>query len=132
MPRIALAVAALLVAGCSAAGRPARDAQATHDRSHGAASRPAAPAQRALDLPPIRHGPLPGYLLIADRNNNRAIIVSPAKWIVWSSPKLHEPDDAFFVPGYRAIITNEEFDQTLTEISLSSRRRIWRYGHEAV
>ena len=30
------------------------------------------------------------------------------------------------------MITNEEFNDTLTEISLRSKRRVWRYGHDAV
>jgi outer membrane protein assembly factor BamB len=94
-------------------------------------SRPG-PAQTILHLPPIRRGPLPGYLLIADRDNNRALIVSPSKRVVWSAGGLRGPDDAFFTPGYRSVITNEEFNDTLTEMSLSTRRRVWRYGHDAV
>ena len=80
----------------------------------------------------IRRGPLPGYLLIADRNNNRAIIVSPAKKVVWERDGLHGPDDTFFTPGYRGVITNEEFNDTLTEVSLKTRTALWRYGHDGV
>ena len=90
------------------------------------------PAQRVLGLPPVPRGPLPGYLLVADRDNNRALLVSPSKRVVWRSPPLRGPDDAFFTPGYRSIITNEEFNDTLTEVALRSRRRIWRYGHDQV
>src|SRR5436853_6037957 len=122
----------LLVAGCSAAGghvvatkRAAARAPSVHRPRPG-------PAQRVLQLPPVARGPLPGYLLIADRNNNRVLIVSPSKRVVWTSPQLHGPDDAFFTPGYRAVITNEEFNDTLSEVSLATRRRIWRYGHDAV
>jgi len=93
---------------------------------------PPGPAQRALGLPPVPRGPLPGYLLIADRNNNRALIVSPSKRIVWQDEGLRGPDDAFFTPGFRSIITNEEFNDTLTEVSLRTKARIWRYGHDAV
>ena len=93
---------------------------------------PPGPAQTVLHLPPIRRGPLPGYLLIADRDNNRALIVSPSKRVVWSAGGLRGPDDAFFTPGYRSIITNEEFNDTLTELALSTRRPVWRYGHDAV
>jgi outer membrane protein assembly factor BamB len=74
-------------------------------------------------------GPLPGYLLIADRNNNRTLIVSPRKKVVWSYDGLRGPDDAFFAPGWKAMITNEEFNDTLTEVSLRTRRTIWSYGH---
>jgi hypothetical protein len=75
---------------------------------------------------------IPGYLMIADRNNNRVLIVSPSKRIVWRVGNLRGPDDAFFTPGYRSIITNEEFNDTLTEVSLAGKQKIWRYGHDAV
>jgi hypothetical protein len=52
--------------------------------------------------------------------------------VVWLASGLRGPDDAFFTPGYRSIITNEEFNDTLTEVSLAGKRRIWRYGHDAV
>jgi outer membrane protein assembly factor BamB len=45
---------------------------------------------------------------------------------------LSQPDDAFFTPGFRTVITNEEFDDTLTEISLKRRNVVWRYGHAGV
>ena len=85
-----------------------------------------------LRLPRIPRGPLPGYLLIADRNNDRAIIVSPAKKIVWERDGLRGPDDTFFTPGYRGVITNEEFNDTLTEVSLKTKTALWRYGHDGV
>jgi hypothetical protein len=75
---------------------------------------------------------VPGYVLIADRNNNRVLIVSPAKKVVWAATNLRGPDDAFFTPGYSSIITNEEFNDTLTELSLRTKRRIWHYGHAGV
>jgi hypothetical protein len=71
-------------------------------------------------------------MLVADRDNNRALIISPSKRVVWRSLPLRGPDDAFFTPGYRSIITNEEFNDTLTEVSLRTRRPIWRYGHDQV
>ncbi len=45
---------------------------------------------------------------------------------------LPQPDDAFFTPGYGSVITNEEFDDTLTEVSLRRRAVIWRYGHASM
>ena len=89
-------------------------------------------SRSAARLPPIARGVLPGYLLIADRDNNRAIIVSPSKRIVWQADGLRGPDDTFFTPGYRSVITNEEFNDTLAEVSLRTRKRVWRYGHDAV
>ena len=99
------------------------------------------PAQR-LGFPALKPGPVPGYLMIADRNNNRIIIVSPAtKKIVWQFPRpgdvrpgqsFHDPDDAFFTPGYTAISTNEEYNQQIGEISIKSHRLVWTFGHAGV
>jgi hypothetical protein len=89
------------------------------------------PAQK-LGLPPVKLGPVPGYVMIADRNNNRIIMVSPSKKIVWVKTGLHDPDDAFFTPGYKSISTNEEYNQTMALIGVRSRRIEWSYGHAGV
>jgi hypothetical protein len=86
------------------------------------------PAQK-LGLPPVKPGPVPGYVMIADRNNDRIIIVAPSKKIVWRAGGLHDPDDAFFAPGYRSISTNEEYNQTMALIGVRSHRVEWSYGH---
>ena len=61
-------------------------------------------------------------MLIADRNNDRILLVSPSQRIVWRFPRpgdvrpgqsFNDPDDAFFTPGYRLISTNEEYNQTM-------------------
>ncbi len=96
-----------------------------------AALAPPTPAQK-VGFPPVKPGPVPGYVMIADRNNNRIIIVSPAKKIVWEMDGLHDPDDAFFTPGYTSISTNEEYNQTMALIGVRSRRVDWSYGHANV
>jgi hypothetical protein len=85
-----------------------------------------------LRLPVVRSRILPGYLLVADRNNDRVILLSPDRRIVWQRTGFRQPDDAFFTPGYRGVITNEEFDETLTQISLRTKRVVWRYGHAGI
>src|SRR5262249_48409490 len=85
-----------------------------------------------LRLPLVRSRILPGYLLLADRNNDRVILLAPDHHIVWQRTGLQQPDDAFFTPGYRGVITNEEFDDTLTQLSLRTKRIVWRYGHAGV
>jgi hypothetical protein len=70
--------------------------------------------------------------MIADRNNNRIILVSPSKKVVWKIDGLHDPDDAFFSPGYRSISTNEEYNQTMALIGVRSHRVEWSYGHPGV
>jgi hypothetical protein len=100
------------------------------------------PVLALLDLPAVPAGSkLPGYLMIADRDNNRLIIVNPAKQIVWRFPPgrgsgppsiLSEPDDAFVSANGRYISTNQEFNETIKLITLSTHPRIvWRYGHAA-
>ena len=98
----------------------------------GTVTRASRSRERVLGLPPVHSRFVPGYVLVADRNNNRVLIVSPAKKVVWAATNLRGPDDAFFTPGYRSIITNEEFNDTLTELSLRTKRRIWHYGHAGV
>ena len=84
---------------------------------------------------------MPGYVLIADRNNNRLLIVSPTGHIVWRFPhpgdvrrgeSFHDPDDAFFAPGYGRLVTNEEFNDAVVQIDLRTRRIVWSYGRPGV
>jgi len=132
-------VAAIVAGGCGSTHHAQQDRAPKHAARPsaraphaGTGPRPSLPAQRVLGLPPVAAGPLPGYLLIADRNNNRVLIVSPSKHVVWQATGLRGPDDAFFTPRFRSVITNEEFNDTLTELSLKTHARIWRYGHDAI
>ena len=139
----------LVAAGCGgsagsrvAASKPPaavvrHPATVTHHRRH---VRPT-PAQIALGLPPVPPGPVPGYVMIADRNNNRILIVSPSGQIVWRFPhpgdvrpgqSFHDPDDAFFAPGYKRLVTNEEFNDSVAQIDLRTRRIVWSYGRAGV
>lgn len=92
------------------------------------------PVLARLGLPPLKgSSPLPGYLLIADRDNNRLIIVNPRKQIVRRFPRLPGPDDAFVSADGRYVSTNEEFSETIMVLTLARRPRIvWRYGHRGV
>jgi hypothetical protein len=101
------------------------------------------PVLTRLGLPRLTGAsPLPGYLMIADRDNNRIIIVNPDKRLVWRFPEHGDlapgqqfggPDDAFLSANRTSIITNEEFSDTVAVISLSRRPRIvWDYGHQDV
>ena len=136
--------AALLAAGCGAHRPAARTIAAPKTpvgRRIQKAPVPSSPAKRLLGLPPVPRGPVPGYVLIADRNNDRLLIVSPAKRVVWSFPRpgdvrpgqsFHDPDDAFFTPGYREISINEEFNETASVIDVHTHRIVWSYGHAGV
>ena len=81
---------------------------------------------------------LPGTLLIADRGNNRLLMVDTAGHVVWQFPRPGDlrpgqvfagPDDAFFTPDGRYIVTNQEETQTLGIVDYRHHRLVWQYGH---
>jgi outer membrane protein assembly factor BamB len=85
--------------------------------------------------------PFDGKLLIADRGNNRLLLVDTQKRVLWSFPSaslprpalgFYFPDDAFFVKHGAAIITNEEDQDTILELAYPSGQVIASYGHPNV
>lgn len=74
---------------------------------------------------------LPGDVLIADRSNNRLLVVDPQGRIVWSfgnASTLPLPDDAFFSANGRQIVATEEDVDRIALIDVAKRRVVWRYG----
>ncbi len=77
---------------------------------------------------------LPGDVLIADRSNNRLLVVDPRGRVVWQFPRpgdgvsLPLPDDAFFSSDGRRIVATEEDVDVVSVIDVASRRVVWRYG----
>jgi hypothetical protein len=85
--------------------------------------------------------PFTGQLLIADRGNDRLILVDAARHVLWSYPSktrpaptggFYFPDDAFFIRHGTAIISNQEDNHTIVEIAFPSGKVIWQYGHPMV
>jgi sulfocyanin len=114
---------------------PTAQAPVTDIRSSGHLPPPAAPAAEG---PAAAGTALPGNVLIADAGNNRIIEVTPDKRIVWEFPRpgdlapgqsFVDPDDAFYTPGGRTIITNEEDNQTIAVIDYATHKILWEYGH---
>jgi hypothetical protein len=124
---IAVVVRALGVAGNGSSPAPQRPAAADTSNSGGA----------TVTLPPPP-APFPGYLLIADRGNNRLLLVDGAKHILWHYPhgKPSYPfrfdDDAFFSHDFSQIITNQEEQHTLEILSFPEGQVVWHYGHPNV
>jgi DNA-binding beta-propeller fold protein YncE len=81
---------------------------------------------------------LPGPVLIADRDNNRLVEVSPQGQVLWRFPargdlapgqSFRVPDDAFFSADGRQVIATQEDDDVISVIDPASSRIVYRYGH---
>jgi len=79
-----------------------------------------------------------GRLLIADRGNNRLLLLDPRMHVVWRYPSpgmprdplgFYFPDDAFFTGHGTAIISNQEQNDTIVVIAYPSGKIVWSYGH---
>jgi hypothetical protein len=140
--RTVVAVIAVALAGV-VSGAIALD-EARRDRAEALPSPPdsppitASPSSPSHGEPRLRApGPIPGYLLIADRGNDRMLLVDGNKHILWRYPRPGHPpsmpfnfdDDTFFTPGWRGVISNQEEQQTIEEISFPGGRVTWHYGH---
>jgi DNA-binding beta-propeller fold protein YncE len=80
---------------------------------------------------------LPGDILIADRRNNRLLIIDPQGRVRWEFPRPGDlapgqtflvPDDAFFSPDGRSIVVTQEDDYVISVISLATSKVVYRYG----
>jgi hypothetical protein len=118
---------AWLVGGESGGSQVAAVQMITQNRSFGTAGAPGAGSPY-----------FGGKLLIADRGNNRLLLLDPADQVVWRFPSAATgndphgfffPDDAFFVRHGTAIISNQEENETVQEIAYPSGKVIWWYGH---
>ena len=110
----------------------------------GNASPAAAPPTRQLAqaLRPARGAaPLPGALLIADRGNDRMLLVNAKHRILWRFPTgrdlaagthLYFNDDGFVEPGGKAIVANEEEAHTIISVNIKTHALTHLYGTPGV
>lgn len=82
-------------------------------------------------------------LLIADRGNNRMLVLDDTGTVTWTYPNppsmppppgpkgFYFPDDTFFIHHGTAILSNQEENETLVEIGYPSGKVLWTYGHPA-
>jgi len=77
-------------------------------------------------------------LLIADRGNNRLLVLDAAMDVTWRYPsaaaprdplRFYFPDDAFFTNHGTAIISNQEENETIIKLAYPSGKILWSYGH---
>ena len=72
-------------------------------------------------------------VLIADRGNNRVLLISAQKQILWEydfaglKPRSGA-DDAFFADGGKSIVVNLEHEQVVEVIDIASKAVTWSYG----
>jgi hypothetical protein len=85
--------------------------------------------------------PFAGLLIVADRGNNRLLVMNAEKQVVWRYPsknlpqppsRFYFPDDAFWVHRGHAILVNEEENDVVAEIAYPSGKWLWSYGHAGV
>ena len=77
---------------------------------------------------------LPGDLMIADRGNNRILVVEPSGHILFRYPEPGEPslffdDDTFVEPGGEWVISNEEDNHAIIAVNLVNRQFKLLFGH---
>jgi hypothetical protein len=80
----------------------------------------------------------PGFILIADRGNNRILVVDPQRRIVFRYPnaadlaagrRLNYNDDTFVAPGGQSLIANEEDHQAIVSVGIADRSLHVLFGH---
>ena len=143
---LGLLLAALVLGSCGAISHPtALPASGTATAAPVATpTRPlpsqSTPASTSPGTPMPQSGPFPGGLLIADRGNNRLLIVNSKGRVLWRFPaagslphgQTFSADDAFVSPDGKTISANEEQLQIVVRIDIASRKIIWEYGHYGV
>jgi len=89
----------------------------------------------------LSSSPLPGALLIADRGNDRMLLVDSHHRVLWSFPTardrargihLNFNDDGFVEPGGKAIVSNEEEAHTIVSVNIRTHARTHLYGTPGV
>jgi hypothetical protein len=77
-------------------------------------------------------------MLIADRGNNRLLVVDAAKHVSWMYPSptmpapaggFYFPDDGFWIDHGHSILSNEEENHTIVRLAFPSGALVWSYGH---
>jgi DNA-binding beta-propeller fold protein YncE len=144
---VAAITLAVLIGLVQSLASPSRGENAVHDSgavrprgtasshvSRGAAGRPSGSELRAGSDPSV----LPGPVLIADRDNNRLLEVSPTGQALWRFPEpgnlapgqsFKLPDDAFYSPDGSQVIVTQEDDFVISVVDVMHPRIAYRYGH---
>ncbi len=142
---LAAVLIAAITAGCTAHDSSDPAPTSTHSVTPASPRPPVTPAapwagpltSPAALQPGSDPAVLPADVLIADKLNNRLIIVDPQGRIRWDFPRTGDlapgqtfrvPDDAFFSPDGRYIVATEEDDFVIRVIDVASHRIVYQYG----
>jgi hypothetical protein len=130
--RSRLAVALLVLGAIALVGalvhRPGK-----HNAAPTTTRKPRADPNRVVTSP----RPLPGALLIADRGNDRILLVDPRRQTLWRFPtaadrsqgrRLVFDDDTFVEPGGKSLVTNEEDHGDILSIDIATHRVTRLFG----
>jgi outer membrane protein assembly factor BamB len=70
---------------------------------------------------------LPGNILVADRNNNRIVALTPQGRVAWTE-RLTGPSSAFLSPTGRSITVTQPGTFVVLQLAVADRRAFYRYG----
>jgi hypothetical protein len=93
------------------------------------------PGTAAAYLAAAQRSGLPGDLMIADRGNNRILVIDPSGHVVFRYPQpgdrghLYYDDDTFIEPGGEWVIANEEDNHAIVAVNLLNRSMQVLFGH---
>ena len=120
--------------------RGARQRRADRTATRKGARRRGRRKDRERRVPP-NPPPFRGSLMIADRGNDRLLVVNAQKKVLWHYPShahpgpaqgFYFPDDAFFTNHGTQIIANEEQNERIVRLAYPSGKLLWSYGHAGV
>jgi hypothetical protein len=132
-----------LIGGTGSTGAALREIVVLGERRMAAARKVAGGTRRAgtASAGGSSTPPFEGSLMIADRGNNRLLVVNSSKEVLWRFPsKAHPappggfyfPDDAFFTNHGTQVISNEEQNERIVRLGFPSGKLLWSYGHPGV
>lgn len=130
-----------LIGGKGSGGEPLGSVVLLRLRRVKAGAEPQPTATAAKAMRHHRPPPFRGRLLIADRGNDRLLVVNARKKVLWRYPSRGRPappggfdfpDDAFFTHHGTQLIVNEEQNERIVRLSYPGGKVLWSYGHAGV
>jgi hypothetical protein len=131
--RSRLAVVLAVLAAIALVGALVHRSRSGNSATTTTAAKPKLDPNRVVTLP----GPLQGGLLIADRGNDRIILVDPSRHTLWRFPTAQDrargvqlvfDDDTFVEPGGTSLVTNEEDHGDILSIDINTHRVTRLFG----